>query len=69
MSELRIIFTNLPPFELFDLYHKAKFEVKLIKNRPLPLSLFVTKFANYRSLLATTDNSLPQENKNTSVEK
>jgi hypothetical protein len=43
-------------------------DVKREYNRPLPLSPFVTKFAYYRSLLATTDNRLPQENKKTSVD-
>jgi len=32
------------------------------------VSPFITKFAYYHSLSATIDNSLPQENKNTSVD-
>jgi hypothetical protein len=39
-----------------------------LEYRLIPLSPFVTKFANYRSLSAMIDNSFPQENKNTPVD-
>ncbi len=44
-------------------------DVNFVKNRPLPLSPFVTKFAYYRLLMATIANGLPREKQNTSVKK